>query len=316
MRLHRQPGPTRLLRCRSGTVVQSQTGQPEGMVVQVSGQLDSSRPGGTLATAGQVGLDEGSCGTGFIGDSRCLDHRIFSLSLWCDWGATPIREPPAGRPTTVPVRGLGKDGVASASASVLGQSGLGFVVVGRPVCPARRVATMLVAAGGGGCWADCIVCDAYSGEGPTCSISDTRTTHASTQWDTVLLYRVTADRQLLSGADRGRQGHAVGCGPLSAIRVGCPLGHGHLSDPRCSRFGVIFRAILVHMFSPIVGHPFSPKLVHRFSPKVVHSFSPKLVQGDNGETPSSRAYFPFWNEQDQEGVCQARGRRPWIFERC
>jgi hypothetical protein len=79
---------------------------------------------------------------------------------------------------------------------------------------------------------------------------------------------------------------------------------------------VYFRAIMVHVFSPKMDHPFSPKLVHRFSPKVVHSFSPKLVQGDNGETPSSKAYFPLWNEQDQEGICQARGRRPWIFERC
>ena len=87
---------------------------------------------------------------------------------------------------------------------------------------------------------------------------------------------------------------------------------------------VIFRAIMVHVFSPKLGHAFSPKLVHRFSPKVVHrfspkvvhSFSPKVVQGDNGETSSSKAYFPFWDEQDREGVCQARGRRPWIFERC
>lgn len=71
---------------------------------------------------------------------------------------------------------------------------------------------------------------------------------------------------------------------------------------------VIFRAIMVHVFSPMLGH--------RFSPKVVHSFSPKLVQGDNGETPSSEAYFPFCNQQDREGVCQARGRRSWIFEKC
>ena len=73
---------------------------------------------------------------------------------------------------------------------------------------------------------------------------------------------------------------------------------------------------MVHVFSPMLGHPFSPKLVHWFSPKVVHSFSPKLVQGDNGETPSSEAYFPFWNQQDREGICQARGRRLWIFEKC
>jgi hypothetical protein len=79
---------------------------------------------------------------------------------------------------------------------------------------------------------------------------------------------------------------------------------------------VIFRTIMVQVFSPILVHPVSPKLVHRFSPKVVQSFSPKLVQGDNSETPSSEAYFPFWNQRDWEGVCQARGRRPWTFERC
>jgi hypothetical protein len=78
---------------------------------------------------------------------------------------------------------------------------------------------------------------------------------------------------------------------------------------------VIFRAIMGHVFSPIVGHRFSPKLVHRLSPKMVHPFSPKLVQGDNGGTPSFEAYFPFWKQRDREGACQARGRRPWTFER-
>ena len=42
------------------------------------------------------------------------------------------------------------------------------------------------------------------------------------------------------------------------------------------RQGVIFRAILVHGFSPRPGHEFSPKLVHGFSPKMVHLFSAKL----------------------------------------
>jgi hypothetical protein len=78
---------------------------------------------------------------------------------------------------------------------------------------------------------------------------------------------------------------------------------------------VIFRAILVHRFSPMMGHPFSPKLVHRFSPKVVHSFSPKLGQGDSGETPSSEAYFLLCSQRKQEARCQERGRKPWTFER-
>jgi len=83
----------------------------------------------------------------------------------------------------------------------------------------------------------------------------------------------------------------------------------------CYAFTVIFRAILVHEFSPILGHPFSPKLVHRFSPKRVHSFSPKLGQGDNGEAPSSRAYFLFRKRREREGVCLAKGRRSWTPER-
>ena len=87
---------------------------------------------------------------------------------------------------------------------------------------------------------------------------------------------------------------------------------------------VIFRAIMVQAFSPKVGHLFSPKLVHRFSPKVVHSFSPQpctepsrsVGQGDTGETPSSGAYFWFWKQWNQEGICQTKGRGPWTFEKC
>ena len=65
-------------------------------------------------------------------------------------------------------------------------AGLGSVVAGWPVCPARSIATLLVAAGGRGHRTAYIVCDADVGEGPTCGISDTRTTHASPQWDAVL----------------------------------------------------------------------------------------------------------------------------------
>jgi hypothetical protein len=71
---------------------------------------------------------------------------------------------------------------------------------------------------------------------------------------------------------------------------------------------VIFWAIMVDEYSPVLGHPRAPKLVH--------SFSPRLIQGDNGETPSSGPYGPFWNEQCREGIRQARGRRPRTFERC
>ncbi len=110
--------------------------------------------------------------------------------------------------------------------------------------------------------------------------------------------------------DDKRPLHVAFYGPLT------DMASALLLEPKIQDRGVIFRAIMVQVFSPKLGHPFSPKRVHQFSPKVVHSFSPKLVQGDNGETPSLEAYFPFWNQQDREGVCQARGRRPWIFERC
>jgi hypothetical protein len=95
-------------------------------------------------------------------------------------------------------------------------------------------------------------------------------------------------------------------------------------DTRKATPRVIFRAIMVQVFSSKVGQPFSPKLVHRFSPKVVHASWPKpcteprrgVVQGDTGETPSIGAYFWFWKQWNQEGICQAKGRKPWTFERC
>jgi hypothetical protein len=79
---------------------------------------------------------------------------------------------------------------------------------------------------------------------------------------------------------------------------------------------VIFRAILVQVFSPKLVQAFSPKLVHLFSAIVVHSFSAKLGHDGGGGTPSSWAYFWLSEPREQEEICPERGKRPWRFERC
>jgi hypothetical protein len=72
--------------------------------------------------------------------------------------------------------------------------------------------------------------------------------------------------------------------------------------------GVIFRTILVQVFSPKMGQ--------WFSAIGGQSFSAKLGQGGGGEAPSQQAYLLFSRQRGQEAVCLERGRRPWISERC
>ena len=71
--------------------------------------------------------------------------------------------------------------------------------------------------------------------------------------------------------------------------------------------GVIFRAILVHMFSPIVGQACSPIVGHPCSPKLGHE--------DASEIPPLQAYFQLSDRREMEEACLERGKTPWTFER-
>ena len=77
---------------------------------------------------------------------------------------------------------------------------------------------------------------------------------------------------------------------------------------------VIFRAILVHRFSPKLGQSFSPKLGQSFSPKMVHSFSAKVGHEHISAAPSTRAYF-LAIKRKEEKRCPQTGRRPWTYEK-
>ena len=148
-----------------------------------------------------------------------------------------IAKPRAGERTPIRARRL---------AGVLGAgqwAGLDLMMAGPPVRSARRIAARPVSAGDACHRATAILYDALAGEGRISAIGDARATHASPQWDAVLLHGFTADHRLLPGVDRQSRRDTAGCGPLSAVRVVCPSGHRHLSDPRCSTFGSVRSAI-------------------------------------------------------------------------